>query len=390
MLGTVFVMLRGTRSIALCAVALAAVTVTAVPALHASEVASLPPSVQLVRTLAVEALQNSGSAELAQMASDITTAGEQATLLDVLSGTPTQPPTMAELLSIMDAENAAAPQVPETAQDASQDVVEPRLVRLIEARTASGLDEQKQEEPTLLPTVLPGVAAEQPEASATLDVEAVPSTEQTVQQLSVAKDDSLEIDPAVPTVTNDVGAPGRSSQTAPPVTVPLTPQQLADQENAKAYGSYMALASAVVEATGTMVEPLLIAAEWSQTTHQRRTAVFTALTFFGASYVGAATGPEEFDCSGLTLTAWGAAGVTLSHWSASQQTELSPTTAEQSRVGDLAFFEGGPTAGGTLNIGHVVVVLSPGLLVEASPSHGVWVASFDAKRDPVAWGSPAA
>ena len=219
---------------------------------------------------------------------------------------------------------------------------------------------------------------------------AAPDAEQNVQQLSAVEGNSLEASPTAPPVTNSVGAPGRSSQTEPPVTVPLTPQQLADQENAKAYGSYMALASAVVEATGVMVEPLLIAAEWSQTTHQRRTAVFSALTFFGASYVAAATGPEEFDCSGLTLTAWGAAGVTLSHWSAAQQTEMSPTTAELSRVGDLAFFEGGPTAGGALNIGHVVVVLSPGLLVEASPSNGVWVASFDAKRAPVAWGSPTA
>ena len=219
---------------------------------------------------------------------------------------------------------------------------------------------------------------------------AAPDAEQNVQQLSAVEGNSLEARPTAPPVTNSVGAPGRSSQTEPPVTVPLTPQQLADQENAKAYGSYMALASAVVEATGVMVEPLLIAAEWSQTTHQRRTAVFSALTFFGASYVAAATGPEEFDCSGLTLTAWGSAGVTLSHWSAAQQTEMTATTAELSRVGDLAFFEGGPTAGGALNIGHVVVVLSPGLLVEASPSNGVWVASFDAKRAPVAWGSPTA
>ena len=387
MLGTVFDMLRGTRSIALCAITLAAATVTAVPALHASEVPSLPASVQLVRTLATEAMQNSGSAELAQMASDIATAGEQATFLEVLSGTPSRPPTMAELLSIMDAENAenaAAPQVSETAQDASQDEVEPSLIRLIEARTASDLDEQKQDDPTLLPTVLPSVEAE-PSVEG-----AAPDAEQNVQQLSAVEGNSLEASPTAPPVTNSVGAPGRSSQTEPPVTVPLTPQQLADQENAKAYGSYMALASAVVEATGVMVEPLLIAAEWSQTTHQRRTAVFSALTFFGASYVAAATGPEEFDCSGLTLTAWGAAGVTLSHWSAAQQTEMSPTTAELSRVGDLAFFEGGPTAGGALNIGHVVVVLSPGLLVEASPSNGVWVASFDAKRAPVAWGSPTA
>lgn len=381
MLGTVFDMLRGTRSIALCAITLAAATVTAVPALHASEVPSLPASVQLVRTLATEAMQNSGSAELAQMASDIATAGEQATFLEVLSGTPSRPPTMAELLSIMDAENAenaAAPQVSETAQDASQDEVEPSLIRLIEARTASDLDEQKQDDPTLLPTVLPSVEG------------AAPDAEQNVQQLSAVEGNSVKASPTAPPVTNSVGAPGRSSQTEPPVTVPLTPQQLADQENAKAYGSYMALASAVVEATGVMVEPLLIAAEWSQTTHQRRTAVFSALTFFGASYVAAATGPEEFDCSGLTLTAWGAAGVTLSHWSAAQQTEMTATTAELSRVGDLAFFEGGPTAGGALNIGHVVVVLSPGLLVEASPSNGVWVASFDAKRAPVAWGSPTA
>lgn len=375
------IMLRGTRSIALCALSLTTVIAVSVPALHASEVPALPTAVQLVRTLAKEALDNSGSAELAQVVSDMATASLQATFFDVLSDTsqaePTTP-TMVELLSAMEDSNAAVTQDlkldEDVAQDVAQDRVDPRLLQLIEARMLD-LSGEEQQEPTRLPTVLPVVDT---------------AAGQSISQLAVSDVAGLALVLEAPPVTNSVGAPGRSTEVVTPVTAPLTPQETSVQESAKAYSSYMSLASAVIDATGLQVEPLLLAAEWSRTTHQRRVAVFSALAFFGADYVAAATGPEEFDCSGLTLTAWGKAGVTLTHWSAAQQTEVTATTVELSRVGDLAFFEGGLTAGGALNIGHVVIVLSPGLLIESSPSRGVWVTSFDAKREPVAWGSPAA
>lgn len=387
-LGTVFVMLRGTRSLALCVLSLTAVTATAVPALHASEAPPLPDPVQLVRTLAAEALQNSSSAELAQVASDIAAAGQQAEFLSVLSGEQSAEPTVEDVLNASETESSDAV-VAMSAPSPS----EPRLLQLMELHIASQLAASEQplpgQEPTLLPTVLPEVQtvslgeAPQDTPSGSHSAFADPgvaSSEAVAEQTVVL----------APPVTNEAGAPARGSADSPPVTVPLSAQQLSEQENAKAYGSYIALASAVVDATGLAVEPLVLAAEWSRTTAQRRAAVFSALKFFGASYVANTTGPEEFDCSGLILTAWGSAGVTLSHWSASQQTEVVGTVEGMSRVGDLAFFEGGPTAGGALNIGHVVMVLSPGFLVEASPSHGVWVASFESKRAPVAWGAPAA
>ena len=47
-------------------------------------------------------------------------------------------------------------------------------------------------------------------------------------------------------------------------------------------------------------------------------AVRTALAQVGDAYVYGAMGPSAFDCSGLTMFAWGAAGVGLPHSSSAQ------------------------------------------------------------------------
>ena len=47
-------------------------------------------------------------------------------------------------------------------------------------------------------------------------------------------------------------------------------------------------------------------------------AVQYALAQVGDAYVYGAAGPSAFDCSGLTMFAWGAAGVGLPHSSSAQ------------------------------------------------------------------------
>jgi cell wall-associated NlpC family hydrolase len=67
-------------------------------------------------------------------------------------------------------------------------------------------------------------------------------------------------------------------------------------------------------------------------------AVQTALAQIGDPYVWGAAGPDAFDCSGLTLYAWAAAGVQLPHSSAAQYGVGTKISRSQVRAGDLVFF----------------------------------------------------
>lgn len=81
----------------------------------------------------------------------------------------------------------------------------------------------------------------------------------------------------------------------------------------------------------------------------------------GKPYVWGATGPDAFDCSGLIVYAWRIAGFPLRVRTSEQMYRVSdrvPTGSE--RVGDLLFGDfstNGP--------GHVMVVISPGIAIEA-------------------------
>lgn len=55
-----------------------------------------------------------------------------------------------------------------------------------------------------------------------------------------------------------------------------------------------------------------------------RVAVEYALAQLGKAYVWGAAGPDAFDCSGLTMMAWAAAGVALAHYTVDQLTEGTP------------------------------------------------------------------
>ena len=63
-----------------------------------------------------------------------------------------------------------------------------------------------------------------------------------------------------------------------------------------------------------------------------------ACSLIGKPYVWGAAGPDSFDCSGMTLTAWAAAGVTLRHYTKWQWEDTKPVTRAELRPGDLVFF----------------------------------------------------
>lgn len=85
-------------------------------------------------------------------------------------------------------------------------------------------------------------------------------------------------------------------------------------------------------------------------------AVKFALAQLGKPYVWAAAGPDAFDCSGLTMAAWAAAGVALPHLAAGQTSygEPGPTNLSQAVGGDLVMIPG--SDGTPANPGHVGMI----------------------------------
>lgn len=95
-------------------------------------------------------------------------------------------------------------------------------------------------------------------------------------------------------------------------------------------------------------------------------AVRAALSRLGKPYVWGATGPDRFDCSGLTQWAYHQAGVPLSRTTYTQIHDGIPVPRCQIRPGDLVF----PSSGHVqLAIGGNMVVEAPhaGATVQISP-----------------------
>lgn len=67
-------------------------------------------------------------------------------------------------------------------------------------------------------------------------------------------------------------------------------------------------------------------------------AIAFAYAQLGKPYVWGATGPGSFDCSGLTMRAWGSAGVDLPHFAAFQYQASHPIGYGDLQPGDLLFW----------------------------------------------------
>ena len=98
-----------------------------------------------------------------------------------------------------------------------------------------------------------------------------------------------------------------------------------------------------------------------------RIAVAYALSKVGHPYVAGAAGPYAFDCSGLTMAAYRAAGVSLPHYSYSQFDVTRRVSRGDLRPGDLVFYFG-------YGAHHVSMYIGGGMMVSASnPSAGVQI-----------------
>ncbi len=93
-------------------------------------------------------------------------------------------------------------------------------------------------------------------------------------------------------------------------------------------------------------------------------ALAYAMAQVGKAYVYGAAGPNAFDCSGLTMRAWGAAGVALPHSAAAQMGMGTRVPESQLQPGDLVFYYS--------PVSHVGMYIGNGLIVNAeNPSAGV-------------------
>lgn len=99
-------------------------------------------------------------------------------------------------------------------------------------------------------------------------------------------------------------------------------------------------------------------------------AVSYAMAQVGKSYVWGASGPDSFDCSGLTMAAWATQGVSLPHNSGAQYAAGTPVSESELQPGDLVFYYSPISHVGLyVGDGQVVNALNPGSGVQVSGLH---------------------
>jgi peptidoglycan DL-endopeptidase CwlO len=125
------------------------------------------------------------------------------------------------------------------------------------------------------------------------------------------------------------------------------------------------------------------------------TVIAYAKAQIGKPYLWGGTGPDAFDCSGLVMMAYQAAGVSIARTSQDQWATEPRVPASQVEPGDLVFFAG---ADGTPAApGHVGLVIGNGQMVEAyAAGFPVRIATYGlagsppGDQDPVGFTDPAA
>lgn len=86
-------------------------------------------------------------------------------------------------------------------------------------------------------------------------------------------------------------------------------------------------------------------------------AAQVACSLIGHPYGWGDAGPARYDCSGLTMAAWAAAGVSLAHYTVTQHSQTRRISATELQPGDLVFY------GSDLH--HVALYVGGGWVVHA-------------------------
>ena len=145
--------------------------------------------------------------------------------------------------------------------------------------------------------------------------------------------------------------------------------QSLDALRVKAYGKTVApgplrLAACPAVYTG---DPGSRAAQW-------------ACNQIGKRYVFGADGPNTFDCSGLTMRAWGSVGVSLPHNAYQQKHSIAAVSFQNLKPGDLVFYFAG--------ISHVTIYVGKGYVVSAPQTGDVVRMKRYNEITPVGYGRP--
>ncbi len=116
------------------------------------------------------------------------------------------------------------------------------------------------------------------------------------------------------------------------------------------------------------------------------TAIAYAEQQLGKPYLWGGTGPDAFDCSGLVMMAYRAAGIDIPRTSQQQWAFGPKVSASQAEPGDLVFFVG--SDGTPTSPGHVGLVIGGGMMIEAyATGFPIRVAPYG-DRDPIGFTRP--
>lgn len=133
----------------------------------------------------------------------------------------------------------------------------------------------------------------------------------------------------------------------------LAAQAAAEAATRSAASFAAALAAAGGSLTGTTKPPNATVA----------TAIAAARTKLGDPYLWGGTGPDAYDCSGLTQFAYGTAGITLPRVAADQWRVGARVALANLLPGDLLFWATDPADPATIH--HVAMYLGDGLMIAA-------------------------
>ncbi|WLW52785.1 NlpC/P60 family protein [Streptomyces sp. YU58] len=136
----------------------------------------------------------------------------------------------------------------------------------------------------------------------------------------------------------------------------LARQQAADQKAAEETAQQQESSAPSSSSPTTVTDP-------SYATKAEKALAF-ARTQIGKPYVWGATGPESYDCSGLTQAAWNAAGISLPRTTYDQVNAGTTVSLSAARPGDLVFFYDDVT--------HVGLYIGNGMMIHA-PKPGAYV-----------------
>ena len=166
-------------------------------------------------------------------------------------------------------------------------------------------------------------------------------------------------------VASDVAAAGAAAalaaaRAAPTdrdaIAVALTSAAAQNAPKAEHAAKQQHLAEVVDDATGA--DRAALEAAWSTTPSPALRAMYFGLSQVGKDYVYATTGPDTYDCSGLTRRAWEENQIALPHFSGAQLHSGTPVAVADIRPGDLLTY--GPDGSE-----HVVLSIGAGWDVEA-------------------------